>query len=297
MTSSPSHPTGRHALRPLFALAALGSAAALIAGCATEPAEPPPGKPRIELVWAVTEAGELIHFNAGQPQKLIERRPLTGLPAGEHLVGIDYRVKTGVLHGLASGGRLYTIDTKTGAAKVIGNAAPAALTGSRFGVDFNPVADRVRVVSETSFNMRFHPETGAVVAYDPPLRYGAGDVRFGSLPAVTAAAYSYNKVNDKITTNYALDIAAGTLVMQGSKEGAEPVVSPNTGLLRTVGSLGVANIEEASFDISAETDEALATLRTRGRTRLYTVDLATGRATLLGTVGDGRALRGFAILP
>jgi hypothetical protein len=273
--------------------------AALLAACAGTPMDPPMGKPRVELVWALTEAGELIHFNAGQPQKILERRRLQGLPAGESLVGIDYRAKTGVLHGLATGGRLYTIDTATGRATVIGGSAvvPAKLEGKAFGVDFNPVADRVRVVSDTSFNMRFHPETGAVVAYDPPLRYVPGDVRFGTLPVVTAAAYSYNKTNDKITTNYAIDTAAGTLVMQGSREGAQPVVSPNTGLLRTVGSLNVAGIEDASFDISIETDEALAALKTGGRTRLYLVNLANGSTTLIGTIGDGAALRGMAILP
>jgi hypothetical protein len=44
-------------------------------------------------------------------------------------------------------------------------------------------------------------------------------------------------------------------------------------------------------------DRALAALRSQGRTRLFSVDLASGRATPIGTVGDGRALWGMAIAP
>jgi len=33
------------------------------------------------------------------------------------------------------------------------------------------------------------------------------------------------------------------------------------------------------------------------RTRLYQLDLKTGQATLLGTVGEGQPLRGVAIEP
>ena len=51
----------------------------------------------------------------------------------------------GVLFGLSHDGRLYTIDTATGRAALVGNGAPVALKGQRFGVDFNPVADRIRV--------------------------------------------------------------------------------------------------------------------------------------------------------
>ncbi len=112
-----------------------------------------------------------------------------------------------------------------------------------------------------------------------------------------AAAYTYNKRDDKLTTNYAIDRALGTLVMQGSREGAEPVVSPNTGRLTTVGPLQAGTVEDAAFDITDTDNTALAALRSRGVTRLHLVNLATGQVTPLGTVGDGRALWGMAIEP
>ena len=36
-----------------------------------------------------------------------------------------------------------------------------ALTGSQFGVDFNPVADRLRVPSDSGLNLRINADTGA----------------------------------------------------------------------------------------------------------------------------------------
>ena len=80
-------------------------------------------------------------------------------------------------------------------------------------------------------------------------------------PKLAAAAYTYNKQNDKLTTNYAIDRAAGTLVTQGSVEGVQPVVSPNTGLLRSVGPLGTGPLDAAALDTADTDNTALAALR------------------------------------
>jgi len=257
----------------------------------------PEGAPRKETVWAVTDAAELVKFNAGQPRRLLERKPLVGLPAGERLLGIDYRVARGVLYTLSSGGHLYTLDTASGRLSRVGQGPAIALSGQRFGFDFNPVADRIRVVSDSGMNLRLHPDTGALAAADPALSAADQAPAPAATPAITAAGYTYNKANDKLTTNYAIDAARGTLVMQGSREGATPVVSPNTGRIVTVGALGTGPVEDASFDIADIDNTALAALRLQGRTRLHLVDLQTGRAQLIGTVGDGRVLWGLAIEP
>ncbi len=282
--------------------------AAWVAACATGQAEEP-GPLRKETIVAVTAQHELVRFNAGQPQKILSRMRIHGLPAGESLVGIDYRVARGVLYGLSDQGRLYTLDAVTATLRPVGSAAAGLpLAGPLFGFDFNPAADRIRVVGQGGQNLRLHPDTGAVVdgdatqagvQPDPALHYAPGDANAGRTPAVVGAAYTYNQQDEKITTNYAIDRRLGILVMQGSREGSTPVVSPNTGRLFTVGSLGLGELGDAAFDIADVGGAAFAAVRPAagGRTRLYLVDLGTGRALSIGTVGDGSALRGMAIEP
>jgi outer membrane protein assembly factor BamB len=240
----------------------------------------------------------VIRFNAGQPRRVLDRKPLSGLAAGDRLVGIDYRVARGVLYALSASGKLYTLDPASGKLTAVGSASGLALGAQAVGFDFNPVADRIRVVTADGRNWRVHPDTGALVAEDGALRYAEGDAAFGRQPALGGAAYSYNKSNDKITTNYAIDLAQGALVRQGSLEGATPVVSPNTGVLYSVGALGTGAIDDAAFDIADIGNTALAALKAGGRTRLHLIDLGSGKATPIGSVGDGRqALWGLAIEP
>jgi hypothetical protein len=270
------------------------AAASLLVACANT--SEPTSELRKETVFAVTDGAELIKFNAGQPQRILARQPLQGLDVGDKLLGVDFRVARGVLFALSASGKVYTIDTASAKLTRIGTQAMTLAPG-RWEIDFNPVADRIRVVADHGANLRLHPDTGALAATDPAPAYAPGDVAAGKAPKVAAAAYTYNKANDKLTTNYAIDIGLGTLVTQGSKEGAEPAVSPNTGQLFTVGPLGDGPVEAAAFDIADIGNTALAALRIGGRTRLHLVDLASGKATAIGTVGDGRALWGLAIEP
>jgi hypothetical protein len=77
------------------------------------------------------------------------------------------------------------------------------------------------------------------------------------------------------------------------------VVSPNTGLLKTVGSLGLGALADAALDIADVSGAAYAAIRTTAQpgTRLYEIDLKTGAARVIGTVADGAALVGLAIAP
>ena len=289
--------------RQLLSLAAV---LVTLAGCASLE---PEGPPRKELVFAVTAGNELIKFNAGQPGRILERKPLIGISAGDRLVGIDFRVARGVLYGLAQTGRLYTIDTTTGIARSL-TAPPLdmQLVGDGVGMDFNPAVDRIRVVTSTGQNLRIHPDTGVMidgsnmllgVQPDITLNYVPGDANAARRPNVAGAAYTYNKQNEKITTLYVIDRALGNLAMQGSKEGSTPFVSPDTGQLTTIGSLGLGPLVNAAFDISDISNVALAAVRTTAdpATRLYQLDLNTGQATPLGRVGDGSPLVGIAIEP
>lgn len=299
-----SHPI----LRRLAAPAAL-ALAVLLGACArpgSAPAEPPP---RREVAVAVTASQQLIRFNAGRPERILSRVALTGLLPGEQIVGIDYRAKNDTLYalGLAGGrGRLLTVDTDTGAVSAVGAALAVSLQGSEFGFDFNPTVDRIRVVSGSGQNLRLHPDTGAVVDANPgqaglqvdaTLAWADGDRHARTVPRVVAAAYSYNKDDPKVTTNFVIDAATGQLATQGSREGLQPVVSPNGGRLFSVGPLGAGPFHDAAFDIHVLTDVGFVALTAREArsSRWVEVDLKTGAARLVGVIGGGEPVRAVAL--
>lgn len=279
--------------------------AALLAACSYLTPEPV-GQPARDTIYAVNTSHRLLEFNAGQPQHTLSSRPLTGLMPGERLIGLDYRVAQGQLYALGLSGQLYRIDTRTATASPIGTPQPLPKEGATsWGMDFNPTVDRIRVVNDAGFNLRLHPDNGAIIdgntqqpglQFDTPLAYDASDMNAGKTPTIVAAGYTYNKGNGKITTNYALDGRLGLLVHQGSKEGEQPVISPNTGRLFTVGSLGVGSFQQATLDISDLDNTAYAAITQDGRSVWYRIDLATGRATRIGTVAGGPVV-GAAIAP
>ncbi len=253
---------------------------------------------RKEVLVAVTANHRLVTFRADRPEDLLSRVPLTGLLPGEGILGIDHRVARGELFALSTRGRLLRINADSGFITPI--SAGAKLPQARtFGFDFNPTVDRIRVVSDRGDNFRLHPDTGAEVDGQPDvegvqpdslLRYANGDEQAGNAPRVVAAAYTYNKDDEKLTTNYAIDARSAQLVVQGSLEGAVPVVSPNTGLLSTVGPLRVHDFDHASFDIADVNNRAYLVTGRIGSTasRLYEVDLKTGQAQFIGIIGPAR---------
>lgn len=283
--------------------------ALLLAACGSAQRAETTGPAAKEEIVAVSVSNHLLRFNAGQPQQVRERKPLQGLRTGERIVGIDFRVARGELFALTSSGQLYKIDVTQARATAVGSPAVLPSAGAtEWAFDFNPTVDRIRVANDVGFNLRLHPDTGAVIDGDPAqegvqfdgrLAYDSKDTNEGKTARIVGAGYTYNKQNDKITTNYALDGALGTLVHQGTKEGVTPPVSPNTGRLFTVGSLGIGSFAHATFDISDVAPTAYAGVHNKDdkSTRWHRVDLATGKASFIGTVGGGEPLVGAAIEP
>jgi hypothetical protein len=197
--------------------------------------------------------------------------PISGLQAGETLVGMDFRPSDGQLYGIGSASRIYRLNPASGVAVQVGTAGAFALNGTAFGMDFNPVADRIRSVSNAEQNLRLSPIDGTLSGTDSALN-PAGNV--------VAAAYSNNFAGATATTLYDIDSASGMLVIQNP---------PNNGTLATVGSLGLGtNLNEnIGLDIAGVDGVAYATITTGGTSKLYTVNLATGASTLVGTIGTG----------
>src|SRR5829696_2327008 len=129
-----------------------------------------------EILYA-TNGSLVSRFDSTAPGFVINV-PVTGLQAGETLVGIDVRPGTTTLYGVGSSNRMYTVNPVTGAATQVGAGTfSTALSGTYFGMGFNPVVDRVdlvdrnrvRLVSDTEQNLRLDPDTGALARADTAL--------------------------------------------------------------------------------------------------------------------------------
>jgi len=247
--------------------------------------EPP--LPNSITVYAVTVNNNLLSFNSTAPNVILSNVPITGLQPGELIVGIDFRPATGQLYALGNSSRLYIVNTTTGVSVPVAGPFSPVLMGIDFGSDFNPMVDRLRVVSDADQNFRLNPSTGAVVGSDSALAYASGDSNFGSNPNVVGAAYTNSFAGASIlttTTLYGIDSNLDILVRQGGVDGAAP--SPNTGQLTTIGPLGVNPTGLLGFDIQGSNNKAFAAFNAPAESsKLYTLNLSTGAATLLGTIG------------
>ena len=102
------------------------------------------------MLYATDTGGNLISFRAGSPSRIQSSVPLTGLPAGVKLVGIDFRPATGDLYSVGTDNVVYRVNPFTGIAIAEGPAFTPGLNGAFFGVDFNPTVDKIRVTSDAN---------------------------------------------------------------------------------------------------------------------------------------------------
>jgi hypothetical protein len=244
-------------------------------------------------VFAIDTDNNLFSFDSAAPSAVLTANFVTGLAQNEILVGIDFRPATGQLWALGSGNNLYTLNTTTGAATLVGGGIGTTLSGTAFGFDFNPTVDRIRVVSDTDMNIRLNPNTGGLAATDTNLAFAGTDINAGKNPSVVGSAYTNNFPGALTTTLYGIDSVLDVLVTQ---------VPPNNGTLNTVGSLhtpGPPPYADATnltgFDIF-NVNTAYAALQVDGGTSgFYTIDLTTGAATLAGQIGGGLWVRDIAV--
>jgi hypothetical protein len=235
----------------------------------------------VENAYAVNIDNRLISFDLNEPGFNAGMK-ITNLQPGESIVGLDVRPVNGVLYGLGSSNHLYIIDKKTGVATRIDPAFTPALGGTAFGFDFNPMADRIRVISNTGQNLRLHPITGEVVATDGAIT-PTGVV-------LSACAYSNNAGGATSTDLYAIDVTSDKLYK---------LATPNTGIVTEVGPLGVDVDASNGFDI-AGADKGYALLTAGGVTKLYGVNLSTGALTDMGKFPDlvtSAPVTSFAVIP
>jgi len=187
-------------------------------------------------------------------------------------------VQNGLLYGVGNRGGVYTIQTPPATTDVVVSKVSqlsVTLSGSNFGVDFNPAADRLRIISDNGQNLAHNLANSTTTVNTTLTTDGA------TTHGVSAAAYTNNDLNATTgTTLVDINTTSDQVVIQSP---------PANGLLVANGSLGV-NAVNAGFDIYSDlvggkTDSVtgFATLLSSSNTAtFYTVNLFTGAANGVG---------------
>ena len=273
-------------------------------------------------VYAVNEQNELIKFNSATPSNIISRVKITGMLGGEEIYDIDFRPTTDFrpgreeLYGVGRAGsgatatssHLYVINPDTGVAAPpsVTNPLSPALTGVP-ALDFDPVTDRIRIVTSAGQNLLANPDLGEIVVTATPLAYAPGDPNAGRDPNVLAAAHSNNFPGATSTTLYVIDRDqpgfGARLSRVGDAGGAPPAA--NSGRMFTLAqSVGFGvPVDDVGFDI-APGFEGTALLSTismdEGFSRLSVFGTARAGGGHVGPIGQTAAperLRDLAVAP
>ncbi|MGW3341817.1 DUF4394 domain-containing protein [Nonomuraea rubra] len=255
-------------------------------------------------VTGLTTAGELVTFDAGNPKSVNRAGKISGLKGDMKVVGIDYRVQNGKLYAVGDKGGVYTVDSRARASKV--SQLTVALSGRTFGVDFNPAANRLRVISDTGQNLRHNLDdpNGAPAAGQTATD---GPLTNPPVPPATAGATALG-VTGAGYTNNDLDASTATTLFDVDTTGDQvSAQSPaNAGNLAPTGKLGVDPVinaaTDAGFDVHSQLKKGVtvantgyATLKADGAYRFYTVNVLTGAATMVGTFPSGRQVSDIAV--
>jgi hypothetical protein len=306
---------------PLVAAGAVALASLTVVGATSSPVNAAPA----DTAYALSGT-TLLSFDTADPSA-VASTPITGVAAGETLVGLDVRPQNGQLYSLgvnatADTATVYVVHEQSGFVAVVGTASSVAFTTNGatpvdlpdpstvgYGFDVNPATDRVRVTAG-ALTFRVNPSQGTAV--DGDLGGVLGSVAginpdgpiSGGTTSVDGAAYTNDVPNNgNVTTLYSLDSTSNGLYIQNP---------PNTGTqvpVQTV-KLGGSTLDFTAvggFDIptgvnAAASGQAVtsgsgyAALSVGGITKLYSVDLVSGSATALGTVGSGSlSVQGLAL--
>lgn len=209
------------------------------------------------------------------------------LDGGASLVGFDVRPSDGKLYGLTADGAIVIVDPKTGKWQKKSQLSEKLPAGETIAVDFNPAADRLRIIASNGMSLRVNVEDGKAVV-DGSLKYAETDPNKSKMLKVVAVGYTNSFAGTKETTLYDIDAASGMLLKQAP---------PNDGIVSGIGKLGVGLDGPVAFDIWSDGKGSNAGWLLAAGT-LYTVDLSTGTAKALGKLSGLKGkVTDIAILP
>lgn len=202
------------------------------------------------------------------------------------LRGIDVRPANGMLYALGGDNQLYTLDLSTGATSKVASLNKQLPGSGQAVIDFNPVADKLRMLAADGTNFRVNVETGEVTV-DGSVAYAADGAYAGKSAHVVAGAYTNSYAGTQATSLYNVDLASSSLMLQNP---------PNDGVQQVVGMVA-DGLKNAAMDIASDGKGGNTAYLLTGTT-LHTVDLASGKPMTLGDVADLPAnIIDIAVLP
>ena len=245
----------------------------------------------------------LVTFNATTPGTLTATVPITGLTAGQTLVGLDVRPNTGQLFALGynpatTTAQLYILNATTGVLTAVGAATGFALNlgtnTARIGFDFNPSVDRIRVTGSGGTNFRLNPNTGGIAATDTNLAYAATDANAGQTPGIGAVAYANSFIGATLTVLYDIDEANSRYTTQNPPN--EGILNSRNALMLPLGTTLATDLDIYFNPTTRANNAYLSVVTSTGgiataSTQLYTLDFLTGAGmTLVGNIGPANTV-------
>ncbi|MFE2231736.1 DUF4394 domain-containing protein [Streptomyces sp. NPDC059442] len=226
-------------------------------------------KSGLASVGLTTDQG-LVGFRFNEPSDPWTLGKINGFLGDTVLVGIDFRVQNGQLCGVGENGGIYSLNSGARAVKI--SQLTITLQGQHFGVDFNPAANRLRVISDTGQNLRHNIDDPAAPLTTTP----DGTLTNPTTPpsialGVTGAAYTNNDLNTATaTTLFDIDTVNDRVACS-----FPPMPAPSHPPIAWASTKDrqLASTSTASQRLH---QPRLATLRTSGKYRSYRVNIRNG---------------------
>ncbi len=255
-------------------------------------------------IYALTDGGHVLTFNAGKSTTIDTDVQVTGLADTIALTQIFYRPSSKVLYCTTTDSQLCTLDPSSGVVTVINSGTTTFLPTDVVPSDttklsdpvaaIDPINDQVRIIGKVSqsddLNVLVNPDTGvAATLKQAVLVFASGDANDidGTTPDLRSIVYDPPISGAGSTTLFGIDETTGSLVRIGDEGAgsATSTASPSNGQLHTIAKLS-EGFSYAALSIEAKNDDSYVALGTTSSS-LYTIDLSSGALSLINTIGDG----------
>ncbi len=250
-----------------------------------------PSTSEAEMVGIATQPGFLpdllVRWFSNNPQQLTGVKPVSGLEPDEKIQGAGFDPETNTFIAITNLGQVVKINSETGQATLITRIS-SSLIRDKIAFDYDPATKKVRIINKQGSNIEIVLSEIPVLDFGSPVSYDTDDINNGKTP--TVAGLARNQIPGVIDTRFfAIDSALDLLTL---------IEDPASGKMKTIGNLGVNTSDCTGFDIAENTNFAFASLVREGETasRLYEIDLETGKATETGMIGSGLEISSITIL-